>query len=378
MPVGAAGYAVVLADANGGFQAPVVHPVAAGASIVHTPTDLNGDGHLDLLIAEGEDEDASTGTASVAFGDGAGGFSAPVSAFGRSLLLPGTGRRERRRPRGPRRALHRSTVLACGLVTGRAASGRRCSSRMRPTTGQTTGDVNGDGRPDIVTGDRHGQLNVFFNNCGAAPANLSVALTESADPVNEGDELTYTVTVTNQTGTPATGVRLRSVLSPTTQEDPEEPNVEALGITSSAGGTLATAGSTYTWDLPTLAANGTATFQFRFRPLGGAILELCDSRHERRRGDGSRGQRGVRRYDGNARAADSSSSRTRTTADLARCGRPSLESNDPGDVDTIVFNIAPARTEDHHSAEAAADDRRSRRSSMARRSRAMPGRRSSS
>ena len=77
--------------------------------------------------------------------------------------------------------------------------------------------MNGDGRPDIVTGDRHRQLNVFLNNCGAAPANLSVAVTESADPVNEGDELTYTVTVTNQTGDSGDRrVALRSVLSPDT------------------------------------------------------------------------------------------------------------------------------------------------------------------
>ena len=66
--------------------------------------------------------------------------------------------------------------------------------------GPAVGDLNGDGRPDIATGDINGTLNVFLNNCGAAPANLSVAVTESADPVNEGDELTYTVTVTNQTG----------------------------------------------------------------------------------------------------------------------------------------------------------------------------------
>ena len=137
--------------------------------------------------------------------------------------------------------------------------------------GPAVGDLNGDGRPDIVIGDRNGRLNVFLNNCGAAPANLGVTVSESADPVNEGDELTYTVTVTNHTDSVATGVQLTSVLSPVGLGRSQEPNVVVLATTSSAGGTLTTAATnTFTWTLPTLAANSTATFEFR---LGRSVAQ---------------------------------------------------------------------------------------------------------
>ena len=202
----------MLADATGGFLPPVVHAVAGGAHGVAS-ADLNEDGHLDLVIVEGDDDEPALQT-SVALGDGAGGFGAAVEVVSGALrVFPDVHRRKRRRAPGPADDLQlqhlcgqarewRRWILGAGAV-------RECVYYW-----PTAGDVNGDGRPDIVTGDRTGQLNVFLNNCGGAATNLSVAVTESPDPVNEGDEVTYTVTVTNQTATPATGVTLRSVLSP--------------------------------------------------------------------------------------------------------------------------------------------------------------------
>ena len=49
------------------------------------------------------------------------------------------------------------------------------------------GDLNGDGRPDIVAGDITGTLRVLLNACGQPPIDLGLTLVESADPIDEGE-----------------------------------------------------------------------------------------------------------------------------------------------------------------------------------------------
>ena len=208
--IGTPGVAVALANASGGFLAPVVHAVAGGAHGLADPADLNGDGRLDLFTIAGDENGPAPG-ASVLFGDGAGGFGGAVQATSDFVYLPtladvnGDGRPD---------LVGISSLGSFGVWLGNGGGTFSAPVHFANAVyyGPAVGDLNGDGRPDLATGDINGTLNVFFNNCGAAPANLSVAVAESADPVNEGDELTYTVTVTNLTGTAATGVRLTGVL----------------------------------------------------------------------------------------------------------------------------------------------------------------------
>ena len=335
--LGTPGVAVALANASGGFLAPVVHAVPGGAHGLADPADLNGDGRLDLFSIAGDENGPAPG-ASVLLGDGAGGFGGALQATSDFVYLPtladvnGDGRPD---------LVGISSLGSFGVWLGNGGGTFSAPVHFANAVyyGPAVGDLNGDGRPDLATGDINGTLNVFFNNCGAAPANLSVAVAESADPVNEGGELTYTVTVTNLTGTAATGVRLTGVLGQLVADDPEVPNVTVLGATSSAGGTLTTTGATYVWTVPTLAANSAATFTFRFRPLAGGALEFTagvtsDGAETDPSDNGARETTVVN--------ATGSTLAVTTTADSGPGSlRQAIEiSNaDSGDRDTIVFNI---------------------------------------
>jgi hypothetical protein len=335
--LGAAGYAVLLADTAGGFLAPVVHAVPGGA-IAPAVGDLNGDGFADLVLNGGDNDTDPNGRTFVALGDGAGGFGASVEVALGSFLVWQT--LADVNGDGDLDLVATSGTNAVEVRLGDGAGGFLGPARFPNAVyyNPAVGDLNQDGRPDIVTGDRNGRLNVFFNNCGAAATNLSVAVSESADPVNEGDELTYTVTVTNQTAAAVAGVRLTSVLS---SRVIDAPNVTVLATTSSAGGTLTTAGSTYTWTLPALAASSTATFEFHFRPLGAVPLEFTA---------------GVTSDGAETDPSDNSAfvsttvlavGRTIEVTTTADSGPGSLrrainESNsDADDIDRIVFNIQP-------------------------------------
>ena len=335
--LGTPGVAVALANASGGFVAPVVHAVPGGAHGLADPADLNGDGRLDLFSIAGDENGPAPG-GSVLLGDGAGGFGGALQATSDFVYLPtladvnGDGRRD---------LVGISSLGSFGvwLGTGGGTFSAPVHFANAVYYGPAVGDLNGDGRPDLATGDINGTLNVFFNNCGAAPANLTVAVAESADPVNEGGELTYTVTVTNLAGTAATGVRLTGVLGQLIADDPEVPNVTVLGATSSVGGTLTTTGATHVWTVPTLAANSAATFTFRFRPLAGGALEFTtgvtsDGAETDSSDNGARETTVVN--------ATGSTLAVTTTADSGPGSlRQAIEiSNaDSGDRDTIVFNI---------------------------------------
>ena len=176
--LGTPGVAVALANASGGFVAPVVHAVPGGAHGLADPADLNGDGRLDLFSIAGDENGPAPG-GSVLLGDGAGGFggalqatsdfvylptladvngdgrrdlvgisslgsfgvwlgtgggtfSAPVAFRERRLLRPGRRRLERRRPAGPRDGRHqRHAQRLLQQLRRRAGQSHRRGGRVR-------------------------------------------------------------------------------------------------------------------------------------------------------------------------------------------------------------------------------------------------------
>jgi uncharacterized repeat protein (TIGR01451 family) len=91
----------------------------------------------------------------------------------------------------------------------------------------------------------------------SAVADLAVAIAAAPDPVAIGQEVTYTVTVTNHGPDPATGVTLTDTL------DPGATFVSTTGGVTPVGGVL-------TFGLGTLADGGSATVTIVVRATGAA------------------------------------------------------------------------------------------------------------
>ena len=94
---------------------------------------------------------------------------------------------------------------------------------------------------------------IFFNVCVAPTADLSITKTASPDPVTTGDDLTYTVTVTNNGPDPATSVVVTDNL-------PAETTF--VSCASTGGGVCGGSGNNRTVTFPLLPSGQSQTITF--------------------------------------------------------------------------------------------------------------------
>jgi len=141
---------------QGCFGARTDFPAGNGPISV-TTGDLNLDGKVDLAVANVVSNDVS-----VLLGDGAGSFNSPLS-FGVANLPDSV----------------------------------------------TMADFDGDGKPDIATADANpGQVSVLLN----ISSDLAITMSDSPDPVVTGNNVAYSITVTNEGAAAASAVSITDTL----------------------------------------------------------------------------------------------------------------------------------------------------------------------
>jgi uncharacterized repeat protein (TIGR01451 family) len=218
---------------------------------------VNGDGHLDLIGIGG-------GAVWVQLGMGDGTFSQPpvaydfgTSAFGgscgdfcevRVADIDGDG--------FPDIVVAAPSSFA-GFAVLRGKGDGTFESPVKFAVGATgtswldVADVNGDGQPDVLighAGQNGNHYTVLINDSKPPAADLSISKADSPDPVTVGNNLTYTITVTNNGPSPATGVNI---------SDPLPAGETFVSVTPSQGSCTGT--SAITCALGSLANGSSAT-----------------------------------------------------------------------------------------------------------------------
>ena len=163
--------------------------------------DLNEDGHVHIVIVEGQSSDGS-------------------APSGRSLQRHGRLRAAQRCQRQHQSQLHHTRRRQRGRSSG-SIEPVHAELGVGPV-GDRNGDVRGNRLPpgarvsNPVAGDltrrspryrdrrQWERIRVLLNACGQPEADLGVTIAESADPIDEGGEVTHTMTLTNDSSNGAT------------------------------------------------------------------------------------------------------------------------------------------------------------------------------
>jgi len=214
-PYGPGSVGVLLGKGDGTFQPAVVYGSGGDFAYSVAVGDVNGDGKLDILVANFYASTSCTvGPLGVLLGNGDGTFQPVIlggTAYGQLALadVNGDGKLD---------------LVTAGTSSdfAEAQLGNGDGTFQAPvfygTGGHGVGgiavaDVNGDGRPDLMVANlcfntnpncTHGSVGVLLNDAG--PHNpTTTSLVSNVNPAAVNQQVSYTATVTNQSGGPLTG-----------------------------------------------------------------------------------------------------------------------------------------------------------------------------
>ena len=185
--------AVLLGNGDGTFQPAVAYSTGGNANAV-TIADVNGDGKPDILVANGYG-------AGVLLGNGDGTFQ-PVTTYssGGGVPQPQSIAVADVNQDGKPDLLLANNESTAAVLLGNGDGTFEAAVLYDAGTPNPScvvaADVNGDGKPDLIVAGENVQ--VLLNNNGAPPT--TIALTSSVNPVTVWSTVTYTATVSIQSG----------------------------------------------------------------------------------------------------------------------------------------------------------------------------------
>lgn len=211
------GVGVLLGNGDGTFQAAISYPVGGWDTTSVAVADVNGDGYLDLVTANWCDgtSECKNGSVSVLFGNGNGTFggltnylSGGSHAMSVAIAdLNGDGHVDlavAQCQQHGRNCKNGAAGVLLGNGDGTFQPGVTFSTGLAGdrATGATSiaiADLNGDGRPDLVTSNISGSVGVLLSNLYTK---TTLTITSSPNPSQVSQPVTFTATLASNPSIP--------------------------------------------------------------------------------------------------------------------------------------------------------------------------------